>query len=91
MKPYTHHIGQLFVLGDIWGFHPDTPLLADCNGEMVLDYLTDWLVHRYTDGNINARDLRHYLNIIEGAAPEMRQSLYSWIQADPSDPLRLHC
>ena len=82
MKPFTHHIGQLFLLGDICGFHPSTPLLEDCTGEMVLNYLTDWLVRRYTDGRITAQDLRVYLLILDETHHEIRQCLYSWIQAE---------
>ena len=82
MKTYTHHIGQLFVLGDRQGFDVYAPLLEECRGDVTMAYLTDWTVKLYTNGLINDKDLRHYLNIIEGAAPEIRQCLYSWLQAD---------
>ena len=83
MKTYTHHIGQLFVLGDRQGLHPNAPLLEECRGDdMVLDYLTDWLAFQYTDGRIDAKDLRVYLLILDQTHHEIRQCLYSWLQAD---------
>ena len=82
MKPYTYHIGQLFLLGDRLDFGTKTPPLEDCHGDMMMAYLTDWLVRAYSMGMINDKDLRHYLNVIEGACPEIRQCLYSWLQAD---------
>lgn len=82
MKTYTHHIGQLFLLGDKHGLHPNTPLLEDCHGDMVLDYLTDWVVHLYTDSRITAKDARVYFTILDRTDPEIRQCLYSWLQAE---------
>lgn len=82
MKPYTHHIGQLFVLGDRLRFDTEAPPLEQCRPDIIMAYLTDWLVRAYTMGMINDKDLRHYLNIIEGSHPEIRQCLYSWLQAD---------
>ena len=82
MNTYQHHIGQLFLLGNIMGFDGPTPMLEDCNGDMVIDYLTDWMVRLYRDGRIDAKDLRHYLDILVGTYPEIRQCLYSWLQAE---------
>lgn len=82
MKTFTHHIGQLFLLGDRQGLHPNTPMLEDCHDDMVLDYLTDWLAFQYTDGRITAKDLRIYLLIFDETRPEMLKCLYSWLQAE---------
>ena len=81
MKTFKHHIGQLFVSGDIRGFDTNTPLLEDCDDDMVLAYLTDWLVCLYTDGRIDAKDLRIYLMILDETHYEIRHCLYSWLQA----------
>lgn len=82
MKPYTYHIGQLFLLGDRLGFDTEVPPLAECRPGVIMSYITDWLVRTYTTGMINDQDLRRYLNIVEGANPEIRHCLYSWLQAD---------
>lgn len=82
MEPYTYHIGQLFLFGDQHGLHPNSPLLEECGGDMVLDYLTDWVVRLYNNAVITAQDLRHYLNLLDGTYPEIRQCLYSWLQAE---------